>query len=74
MNNSFYEVELAKAEIQHKELITDGIFILQYPKLRMLELYYNFSSNFCDLNKFEEFEMDTDLLYLALAEKELENL
>ena len=39
----------------------------------MLELYYNFYARFCDANKFEELEMDTDLLYLALAEKELED-
>ena len=37
----------------------------------MLELYYNFFESFCDVNKFEELEMDTDFLYLALSEKEL---
>ena len=30
----------------------------------MLELYYNFCERFCDVNKFEELEMDTDSLYL----------
>ena len=39
----------------------------------MLELYYNFFTRFCDVTKFEKLEMDTDLLYLALAEKELED-
>ena len=39
----------------------------------MLELYYNFFTRFCDVNKFEELEMDTDSLYIALAEKELED-
>ena len=39
----------------------------------MLELYYNFFTRFCDVNKFEELEMDPDSLYLALAEKELED-
>ena len=37
----------------------------------MLELYYNFFTRFCDVNKSKETEMDTELLYLALAEKEL---
>ena len=69
MNNSLYEIELAKAEIEHKEPIIVGFFILQYAKLRKLELYYNFFTRFCDVNKFEELEMDADLLYLALAEK-----
>ena len=39
VNNSLYEVELAKAQIEHKEPIIVGFFILQYTKLRMLELY-----------------------------------
>ena len=67
------EVELAKARIEHKEPIIVGLFILQYAKLRKLELYYNFFTRFCDTKKFEELEMDTDSLYLALAEKELED-
>ena len=72
LNNSLYEVELAKAEIEHKEPIIVSFFILQYAKLRMLELYYIFFTRFCDVNKFEELEMDTASLYFAIAEKELE--
>ena len=71
INDQFYEVELAKAEIEHREPIIVGFFILQYAKVRMLELYYNFFARFCDVNKFEELEMDTDSLYLALSEKEM---
>ena len=73
VNTSLYEVELAKAQIQYREPIIVGFLIIQYAKLRMLELYYNFFTRFCNVNKFEESEMDTDLLYLALAEKELED-
>ena len=73
VNNSLYEVELAKAQIEHKEPIIVGFFILQYAKMRLLELYYNFFTRFCDVHKFEELEMDTDSLYPALAEKEQEN-
>ena len=72
VNNSLYEVEPAKAQIVHKEPIIVGFFILQYATLRMLEPYYNFFTRFCDVNKFEELEMDTDSRYLALAETELE--
>ena len=71
--NSLYEVELVKAQIEHKEPIIVGLFILQYAKMRMLELYYNFFTRFCDVNKLEDLEMDTDSLYLAVAEKELED-
>ena len=73
VNKSLYEVELAKAHIEHKEPIIVGFFILQYAKLRMLELYYNFFTRFCDLHKFEKLETDTDSLYFVLAEKELED-
>ena len=71
INDQLYEVQMAKAEIEHREPNIVGFFILQYAKLRMLELYYNFFERFCDVNKFEELEMDTDSLYLALSEKEL---
>ena len=71
INDQLYEVELAKAEIEHREPIIVGFFIHQYPKLKMLELYYNFFERFCDVNKLEELERDTDFLYLALSEKEL---
>ena len=71
VKNSLYEVELAKAQIEHEEPLIVGFFILQYAKLRMWELYYNFFSRFSDVNKFEELEMDTDSLYLALTGKEL---
>ena len=42
INDQLYEVRLAKAQIEHREPIIVGFFILQYAKLRMLELYYNF--------------------------------
>ena len=73
MNSSLYEVELAKAKIEHKEPVIVGFFILQYAKLRILELYYNFFTRFCDVNNFEELEMETYSPYLALAEKEPED-
>ena len=39
VNNSFYEFELTKPQVKHKEPIIVGFFILQHGKLRMLELY-----------------------------------
>ena len=62
-----------KADVEHKEPIIVGFFILQYAKLRMLEFYYTFFRNFCDFNSFEEMEMDTDSLYLALGHDSLED-
>ena len=71
INDHLYEVELAKAEIEHREPLIVGFVILQYAKLRMLELYYNFFERLRNFNKFEELKMDIDSLYLALSEKEL---
>ena len=42
VEKDLYEVELLKSTIEHREPIIVGSFILQYAKLRMLELYYNF--------------------------------
>ena len=67
--NALYEVELAKAQMEHKEPFIVAFFVLQYSKRRKLELYFNFFTNFCDVNKIEELVLDTDSLYLALAEK-----
>ena len=57
--------------VEDCEPIKVGFFIQQYAKLRMLELYYNFFDKLCDVNKFEELEMNKDSLYLALAEEDL---
>ena len=37
-------------------------------------VYYNFFKKFCDADKYEELEMDTDSLYLALLEKNSEDI
>ena len=67
-----YEVTSAKPTIKHEEPIALGFFILQYAKLRMLELYYNFFVEYCDVNLYMEMEMDTGSLYLALGKETIE--
>ena len=42
ISDQWYEVELVKPEIERREPIIVGFFILQYAKLRMLEPYYIF--------------------------------
>ena len=44
VQKELYEIELLKSTIEHKQPIIVGFFILQYAKLRMLELYYKFST------------------------------
>ena len=51
ITDQLYEVELVKSEIERREPIIVGFCILQYAKLRMLELYYNFFKKFCDTDK-----------------------
>ena len=74
ITDQLYEVELVKSEIEHREPIIVGFFILQYANLRMLELYCNFFKKFCDTEKYDELEMDTDSLYLALSEENMEDI
>ena len=71
ITDDLYEIESVKAKVEHKEPIVVGFFILQYAKLRMLEFYYNFFNKYCNENKFEELEMETDALYLALSAENL---
>ena len=69
INDQLYEVELVKSELEHREPIIVGFFILQYAKLRMSELYHILFKKFCATEKNEELEMDTDSLYLALSKE-----
>ena len=41
INDQLYEVQLAKAEVEHRELVIVAFFLFQYAKLRLLKLYYN---------------------------------
>ena len=59
ITDQLYEVELVKSEIEHREPIIVGFFVMQYVKLRMLELYYKFLKKFCDTEKYEKLETDT---------------
>ena len=54
ITDQLYEVQLAKSQIERRETIIVGFFILQYAKLRMLEFYYKFFNKFWDTKKYEE--------------------
>ena len=71
INDQLYEVQLAKTEIEHKGPIIVGFFVLQYSKLRMLELHYYSFRETCVTDKNEEMEIVTVSLCLLLAEKKL---
>ena len=58
---------MSKTRIEHKETIDDGFFILQYANLTLSQLKYNSFSSFCDPNKYEFIEMDTNILNMELS-------
>ena len=66
--NDLYEDELVMFTFKQGEPIKVDFVVLHCSNLRKLELYYNFFDEFCDVNKFEELEMDTGSLFLASAE------
>ena len=69
VNNSLYEVELAIAQIEHKEPINVGLLSLQHAKLRMLELYYNFFTKFCDVTSSKSWKWTQIRCSLLLPRK-----
>ena len=73
VHNASHEVNFDEAHIKHIEPIIVGFITFQITKLRRLELHYNFFSKLFGINKIDELDMDTDSLYVAFAEKELED-
>ena len=71
IKNQLYEVELVKSESEHREPIIVGFLLMQSTELRMLKFFYNFFKRFCE--KYEELEMVTNSLYLALPVENLED-
>ena len=71
--DQWYEVELVKSEIERREPIIVEFFILQNAQLRMLEFFNYFIKKSCDTKNYEELEMDTNSLYFALSEENLED-
>ena len=67
IKDDFVEMELAKKKIKFDLPIQIGCFILHFAKLRMLQFHYDFLLQYCDFNRFQHVEMDTDSFYLALS-------
>ena len=71
INEQLYGVELANCEIEHKEPDFVGLFIQQFAKVRLLELFHKLVDKYWDVTKDEELKTATDWLYLTLAEQDL---
>ena len=73
VDNATCEVELGKAQIEHKKPIIVGIISYNTPNYECWCSTIIFPTNLGDVHKFELLGMDTTSLYLALAEKELDD-
>ena len=51
-----------------------GLFVLQYAKMRMLQLYYDFINRYMERLMFQYCEMHTDSAYLALVGESVDAL
>ena len=73
ITDQLLEFTLVRPENEQREPKRVGVFLLQYAKQIILELYVNFFRKFCDADKYDELKMDTDSLYLALSQDYLED-
>ena len=69
MDQQLNNEDLAKVDVEHKEPVNYGFFILREAKLWTLEVFYNSFSKVWDNSKLDEMEMDTDSRYPIVAEK-----
>ena len=68
--------DLFEMKVRNKTIYQDlpktvGGFVYAFAKLHMVSFYYDFINKFLDPTKFELLQMDTDSLYMALAEEKL---
>ena len=54
VSKDFYELEILKSTIEHRDLMLVEVFILQYAKLRMMELYHNFFDKIYDVTSLKD--------------------
>ncbi len=66
-----FEISSFKRQIKMTVPIHLGFFILQYAKLILLKMYYNFLKPFICPNSFCLLQVDTDSYYVALSEENL---
>ena len=72
--DGYYEAESTKPSINLNIPIHVGVFILNYAKLHMLELYYDCVNKYLSHEDFIYCEMDNDLAYMAISGDIFESL
>jgi hypothetical protein len=71
LNADLFEVECGKSKITYNLPIQVAFQVYQLAKLAMLRFYYEVLEPYLDPKSFELVEMDTDSMYMALAESTL---
>jgi len=74
LEDNYCEVNMKKKKILMNIPISIGFFILQYAKLRLLSFYYDFVDLYFDRMDFELVQCDTDSLYMAISDVNLDRL
>ena len=67
-----YEIAMNKKTVTNALPVHVGFFVLQYAKMRMLQLYYDFINRYLERPLFQYCEMDS--AYLALAGESIDDL
>ena len=70
---AYYEMEMAKRKIVFDNCISIGFFILNYAKLRNLEMDEYFRQSI-DQNRYQYLLADTDSIYFAIDDENLDNV
>lgn len=74
LDNGYCEVMMLKKKIVMNTPLTIGFFVLNYAKLRLLSYYYDFIDKYFDRRDYELIQCDTDSLYIAFSDSNIENL
>ena len=69
-----YEIEMNKKTVTYNLPVNVGFFVLQYAKIRMLQLYYDFINRCLERPLLQYFEMDTNSVYFSLAGESVDDL
>ena len=67
-----YEAKTLKKTITNDQALQIGLFVYLNAKLHLFQFYYEFMKKFLDPKKYCLIETDTDSIYCALAEKDID--
>jgi hypothetical protein len=71
LEGEIFEIQARYRSIIHNSPMLVRFFILQYAKLRKLQFYYDFLSEYIDRKDFVLTQMDTDSLYMGIVGRNL---